>query len=101
MPERRRSTERASAGREVSLDVVRGAVGVAGTAAPAFTLVRLDDAGDTVALAAAADALVLFGHAPPLYEPVVSHGPFLMTTREEIAQAIEDFRDGRLGTLAG
>jgi redox-sensitive bicupin YhaK (pirin superfamily) len=88
-------------GRAVFLYVVRGAVDVAGTAAPAFTLVQLDDAGDTVDLAAAADAVVLFGHAPPLHEPVVAHGPFVMTTHEEIVQAIDDYRAGKLGTLAG
>jgi redox-sensitive bicupin YhaK (pirin superfamily) len=88
-------------GRAVFLYVARGAVEVAGTAAAAFTLVELDDAGDTVALAASADALVLFGHAPPLREPVASHGPFVMNTREEIIQAIEDYRAGKFGFMAG
>jgi redox-sensitive bicupin YhaK (pirin superfamily) len=88
-------------GRAVFLYVVRGAVEVAGTAAPAFTLAQLDDTGDAVALAATADSLLLFGHAPPLREPVVSHGPFVMTTREEIVQAIEDYRAGKFGSVAG
>lgn len=33
----------------------------------------------------------------PLNEPVVQHGPFVMNTREEIDQAMRDYRDGRLG----
>ena len=32
----------------------------------------------------------------PLGEPVVQHGPFVMNTREEIDQALADYRDGTL-----
>lgn len=32
----------------------------------------------------------------PLGEPVVQYGPFVMTTREEIEQALADYRDGTL-----
>jgi redox-sensitive bicupin YhaK (pirin superfamily) len=32
----------------------------------------------------------------PLGEPVVQYGPFVMNTREEIEQALADYRDGRL-----
>ena len=34
--------------------------------------------------------------ARPLREPVVQYGPFVMNTREEIEQAVADYRDGRL-----
>ena len=34
--------------------------------------------------------------AKPLREPVVQYGPFVMNTREEIEQALDDYRDGRL-----
>ena len=55
--------------------------------------------GDSVRLAARASgcrALVLAGR--PLNEPVVQYGPFVMNTREEIEQAMRDYRDGRLTT---
>jgi redox-sensitive bicupin YhaK (pirin superfamily) len=38
--------------------------------------------------------------AQPLREPVVQYGPFVMNTREEIEQALADYRDGRLGAAA-
>jgi redox-sensitive bicupin YhaK (pirin superfamily) len=38
--------------------------------------------------------------ARPLREPVVQYGPFVMNTREEIEQAIADYRDGRLAAVA-
>ena len=53
--------------------------------------------GETVAVAAAdgpARLLLLAGR--PLGEPVVQYGPFVMNSREEIEQAIADYRDGVL-----
>lgn len=32
----------------------------------------------------------------PIGEPIVSYGPFVMNTREEIEQALADYRDGKL-----
>jgi redox-sensitive bicupin YhaK (pirin superfamily) len=38
--------------------------------------------------------------AKPLHEPVAQYGPFVMNTREEIEQALADYRDGRLTVAA-
>jgi len=59
--------------------------------------------GDSVRLAVAEDAsrgarlLLLAGQ--PLREPVARYGPFVMNTEAEIAQAISDYRSGRLGEI--
>jgi redox-sensitive bicupin YhaK (pirin superfamily) len=42
--------------------------------------------------------LVLCGE--PLNEPVVGHGPFVMNSEAEIADAIDDFNSGRFGQIA-
>jgi redox-sensitive bicupin YhaK (pirin superfamily) len=88
----------ALAGRSVFLYIVHGAVRIADADADAFTLIELDEQGETVDIAAVEDSLVLFGHADPIREPVVAHGPFVMNTREEIVEAIRDYEAGRFGT---
>jgi quercetin 2,3-dioxygenase len=84
-------------GRNVFLYVVRGTVQLAGASAPQYRLLELDDNGDSVDIVAESDAVLLFGHADPIGEPVVAHGPFVMNTREEIQQAARDYMDGKFG----
>lgn len=84
-------------GRNVFLYIVAGSIEVADRSVPEYTLVELNDDGDAVELRAAGTALLLFGHAAPIGEPVVAHGPFVMNTREEIVQAIRDYQAGMFG----
>ena len=46
-------------------------------------------------------APVYAGRGQVLYRFVVGYGPFVMNTREEIVQAVEDFNAGKFGRVAG
>jgi hypothetical protein len=57
--------------------------------------------GDEVRVQAGAEGVrFLFLAARPIGEPVVQYGPFVMNTREEIEQALADYRNGRLDSAA-
>jgi redox-sensitive bicupin YhaK (pirin superfamily) len=86
-------------GRNVFLYVVRGSIAVADKDVPHWHLIELNDDGDSVEIEAKSDAVLLFGHAEPIGAPVVSYGPFVMNTREEIMQAIQDYQAGKFNAI--
>jgi len=83
-------------GRDVFCYVARGEIAVNGQSVKKWHLIEFGD-GDIVDLEALSDAVVLFGHAEPINEPVVSHGPFVMNTVPEIHQAYADYEAGKFG----
>ena len=82
--------------------VYRGEVSIAGQRVPAqrMALLANADQADGVAIEAGADARALLIAGQPLHEPIVQYGPFVMNTKQEIYEAMSDFRDGRLGEIA-
>ncbi|MEO9129759.1 MAG: pirin-like C-terminal cupin domain-containing protein, partial [Sphingomonas sp.] len=92
-------------GRNVFLYVVRGQVRVAGDVVDRWHLVELNDDGDSVVVEGMGlddetGSLILYGHADPIGEPVVAHGPFVMNTPQEIAEAVRDYQAGRFEGVA-
>ena len=76
--------------------VFEGSARLAGDTLARHTLAVLG-AGDTVEVVAGADgARFILVAGRPIGEPVVQYGPFVMNTREEIEQALADYRDGTL-----
>lgn len=84
------------AGRDVFLYTARGTISVGGKRVPEWHLAELGQ-GDSVTIEATGPALFLFGHADPINEPIVAHGPFVMNTSDEIRQAYADYQAGRFG----
>jgi redox-sensitive bicupin YhaK (pirin superfamily) len=89
------------AGRSVFLYAVRGNVRIGDDVLAEHHLGELSPHGDALEIVTGTGAVLLVGHAPPIGEPVVAHGPFVMNTREEIQRAIADYQAGRFGPLEG
>lgn len=84
-----------------ALLVVEGSIRVnGGTDVPTDHFALFANNAEEFHVAATEDALVLVLSGEPINEPIVSHGPFVMNTRQEIVQAMEDFHAGKFGQLA-
>jgi redox-sensitive bicupin YhaK (pirin superfamily) len=78
--------------------VYRGEIRIGDRQAPQQQMAILanDAESDGVIIHAEAPSRVLLIAGRPLREPIVQYGPFVMNTQDEIFQAINDFREGRL-----
>lgn len=81
--------------RNIFFYVVRGEVSVSEQVISAMNLVQFNADGDGLVMSANGDALILLCHAIPYNESVVSAGPFVMNTKEEIQKAYKDLHAGR------
>jgi len=82
--------------------VYRGGLEVGGKSVPAQRMAILrnsvDHDGVTLKAASSSRALLIAGR--PLGEPIAQYGPFVMNTREEILQAVQDYQGGKFVTSA-
>ncbi len=85
-----------SAGHNAFIYPFEGEVSIADARVPRHSAAMLSE-GEVVSVTAGAEgARFVLVAGRPLGEPVVQYGPFVMNTREEIEQALADFRAGRL-----
>ena len=81
--------------------VYRGALDVQGSeghaSVPLQRMAILTAGGDGVVLRGQAGTRALLITGQPLHEPIAQYGPFVMNTRDELMQAVDDFRSGKLG----
>lgn len=80
-----------------------GSFGHDGKSARKGQVVIFENDGDSVSMRVPDDATseleLLLIAGVPLNEPVVRYGPFVMNSEQEINQAIDDYRSGRMGTI--
>ena len=89
------------ASRNAFLCVYRGGLECAGSPVASSHLAILSNEGDGVVLTSTeAGARFLLIAGEPLNEPIAQHGPFVMNTRQQLIEAVDDFRAGRLGQTA-
>jgi redox-sensitive bicupin YhaK (pirin superfamily) len=98
------------AGREIELSatpgywillyVVNGKVVVNDQPVEMHHLVVFDKAAGDIVVSATENAQLLFLSAEPLEEPVAAKDNFVMNTAEEIEQALDDYKNGKFGSLS-
>lgn len=80
--------------------VLHGTIGISDEQLSENQMALLDSNGGSINLVAETNAIALLLSGQPIYEPVVGQGPFVMNTQEEIAQSVQDFRNGRFGQIS-
>ena len=87
------------AGHNAFVYVYRGALAIGDTAVPVQRMAILAGGSGTdgvVLQAGDAPTRALLIAGAPLGEPIAQYGPFVMNSREQLMQAVEDFQAGRL-----
>jgi redox-sensitive bicupin YhaK (pirin superfamily) len=59
----------------------------------------MQNSGTTFEISTSDHAKLLILSGAPIDEPIVSYGPFVMNTREQISEAISDYNAGKFGVL--
>lgn len=80
--------------------VIEGSIKVnGGELVPTDHFVLFENKGEDFSIEAEENAVVLILSGEPINEPIAAQGPFVMNTRQEILQAINDFNMGKFGHL--
>lgn len=85
--------------RTIFFYIIRGSLRVNGKDIQKHNLVEFGQDGESIAIKAATDGLIIFGHARPNKEPIAAAGPFVMNTMEEINEAYQEYYDGKFGVM--
>jgi redox-sensitive bicupin YhaK (pirin superfamily) len=86
-------------GYNTGLLVIEGSALINDNPAASDHFVLFKNDGERVTVESIEDAVLLILSGEPINEPIAQYGPFLMNTREELVQAIDDVNAGKFGVL--
>ena len=90
-----------SDGHNTSLFIVRGLVSAnSSNDAGEAELIVCKRAGASVVIEAREDSRLLILSGQPIKEPIARYGPFVMNSKIELVQALEDYKAGKMGHLS-
>jgi quercetin 2,3-dioxygenase len=90
-----------SGGHNTSIFVLQGRVSVNGSReAGEAELIVCKREGSQVTIEAQADSRLLVMSGEPIEEPIARYGPFVMNTKAELVQAVQDYQAGKMGHLS-
>lgn len=78
--------------------VIRGTLEVNEIMVPELHLAEFSKNSEILNITSKESSILLVGHAAPFEEKVVFGGPFVMNSEEEIRQAYDDFKAGKMGS---
>lgn len=84
-----------------SIFVLQGRVSVnASPEAGEAELIVFERNGSQIMIEAQADSRLLVMSGTPIDEPIARYGPFVMNTKAELIQAVQDYQAGKMGHLS-
>jgi len=83
-----------------SVYTLKGILLTDGFEVPAQQLIWYKENGSKIQLTALEDSEFVVLAGLPIEEPIANYGPFVMNTKAELIEAIEEYQSGKMGTLA-